>query len=221
QQRHVGERANGGRARTAVEQTDLAEDRAGPERVEHDVIAALVRRRNRHAAALDDAQRVAVVTDPEDRVGGAGDLLLHHTQQRALLGAVQAGEERNVRQRRLGDRVHALPILFRVGQAGPPRPPVGKIRHGPGNSPTDVAGEPPGQPAGRSPPAIPPWHKTCYLCDVGSPATPYREVQNMITIRQILVATDFGEPAESALTYGRNFARAFGATLHVVHVIND
>ena len=43
----------------------------------------------------------------------------------------------------------------------------------------------------------------------------------MITIRQILVATDFGEPAESALTYGRNFARAFDATLHVVHVIND
>jgi nucleotide-binding universal stress UspA family protein len=43
----------------------------------------------------------------------------------------------------------------------------------------------------------------------------------MITIRQIVVATDFGEPAGSALTYGRNFARAFDATLHVVHVVND
>ena len=32
------------------------------------------------------------------------------------------------------------------------------------------------------------------------------------------VATDFGEPAAVALTYGRNFARAFSAGLHVVHV---
>lgn len=43
----------------------------------------------------------------------------------------------------------------------------------------------------------------------------------MLTIAHILVATDFSEPADSALTYGRHFARAFSATLHVVHVVND
>jgi universal stress protein A len=43
----------------------------------------------------------------------------------------------------------------------------------------------------------------------------------MIAIKQIVVATDFGEPAAVALTYGRNFARAFSAGLHVVHVVND
>lgn len=43
----------------------------------------------------------------------------------------------------------------------------------------------------------------------------------MIAIKQIVVATDFGEPASVALTYGRNFARAFSAGLHVVHVAND
>jgi nucleotide-binding universal stress UspA family protein len=43
----------------------------------------------------------------------------------------------------------------------------------------------------------------------------------MIAIKEIVVATDFGEPAAVALTYGRNFARAFSAGLHVVHVVND
>lgn len=43
----------------------------------------------------------------------------------------------------------------------------------------------------------------------------------MIAIKNIVVATDFGEPADVALTYGRNFARAFSAHLHVVHVVND
>lgn len=43
----------------------------------------------------------------------------------------------------------------------------------------------------------------------------------MITIKQILVATDFSEPADNALTYGRHLARAFDATLHVVHAVND
>jgi len=40
----------------------------------------------------------------------------------------------------------------------------------------------------------------------------------MITLRNILVATDFSEPSDAALTYGRALARNFGATLHVVHV---
>lgn len=43
----------------------------------------------------------------------------------------------------------------------------------------------------------------------------------MIAIQEIVVATDFSESAAVALTYGRNFARAFSARLHVVHVVND
>ena len=43
----------------------------------------------------------------------------------------------------------------------------------------------------------------------------------MIAPKQILVATDFSEPAEVALTYGRSFARSYGATLHVLHVVDD
>ena len=43
----------------------------------------------------------------------------------------------------------------------------------------------------------------------------------MIALNQILVATDFSEPANAALTYGRELARRFGATLHVLHVIED
>jgi nucleotide-binding universal stress UspA family protein len=44
---------------------------------------------------------------------------------------------------------------------------------------------------------------------------------NMIAIKQILVATDFSEPAGVALAYGRDLARAFGADVHVLHVIED
>jgi nucleotide-binding universal stress UspA family protein len=43
----------------------------------------------------------------------------------------------------------------------------------------------------------------------------------MITLRNILVATDFSEPSEAALTYGRALARTFTATLHVLHVVNN
>ena len=43
----------------------------------------------------------------------------------------------------------------------------------------------------------------------------------MIAIRNILVATDFSEPSAVALDYGRDLARSYGATLHVVHVIED
>lgn len=43
----------------------------------------------------------------------------------------------------------------------------------------------------------------------------------MIAVKNILVATDFGEAADNALTYGRALARAFGATLHVLHVTDD
>jgi nucleotide-binding universal stress UspA family protein len=43
----------------------------------------------------------------------------------------------------------------------------------------------------------------------------------MIKITNVLVATDFSEPSESALNYGREFARTFGATLHVLHVVEN
>ncbi len=43
----------------------------------------------------------------------------------------------------------------------------------------------------------------------------------MIAIKNVLVPTDFGEAAQSAQQYGRNIARTFGATLHVVHVVDN
>ena len=43
----------------------------------------------------------------------------------------------------------------------------------------------------------------------------------MITIKNVLVATDFSDTSASALNYGREFARTFGATLHVPHVVEN
>jgi nucleotide-binding universal stress UspA family protein len=43
----------------------------------------------------------------------------------------------------------------------------------------------------------------------------------MVTLKRVLVATDFGEASASALRYGRAIATAFGATLHVLHVTED
>ena len=43
----------------------------------------------------------------------------------------------------------------------------------------------------------------------------------MIKINKVLVATDFSEASESALLYGREFARTFGAALHVLHVVEN
>jgi len=40
----------------------------------------------------------------------------------------------------------------------------------------------------------------------------------MIRIQNVLVATDFSEAAAAALDYGREIARTFGGTLHVLHV---
>jgi nucleotide-binding universal stress UspA family protein len=40
----------------------------------------------------------------------------------------------------------------------------------------------------------------------------------MIAPRNILVATDFGEAAETALAYGRALAHTFAASLHLLHV---
>lgn len=43
----------------------------------------------------------------------------------------------------------------------------------------------------------------------------------MITIRNVLVATDFSPVAETALVYGRALARTFGGRLHVLHVVDN
>ena len=41
----------------------------------------------------------------------------------------------------------------------------------------------------------------------------------MVAMKNVMVATDFGEVADAALRYGRELAGRFGATLHVVHVV--
>ena len=43
----------------------------------------------------------------------------------------------------------------------------------------------------------------------------------MILIKHVLVATDFSEPSGAALNYGRELARTFAATLHVLHVADN
>jgi nucleotide-binding universal stress UspA family protein len=43
----------------------------------------------------------------------------------------------------------------------------------------------------------------------------------MIRIKNVLVATDFSEPSAIALDYGRELARTYEATLHVLHVVED
>jgi nucleotide-binding universal stress UspA family protein len=43
----------------------------------------------------------------------------------------------------------------------------------------------------------------------------------MMTLKRILVATDFSEPSDSALMYGRELADRFGATLYVLHVAQN
>jgi nucleotide-binding universal stress UspA family protein len=43
----------------------------------------------------------------------------------------------------------------------------------------------------------------------------------MIKMDKVLVATDFSEASKSALVYGKEFARTFGAALHVLHVVEN
>ena len=43
----------------------------------------------------------------------------------------------------------------------------------------------------------------------------------MMAIRKILVPTDFSDCSESALRYGRAMAAALGASLHLLHVVQD
>lgn len=43
----------------------------------------------------------------------------------------------------------------------------------------------------------------------------------MVTLKRILVATDFGEAADAAFAYGREFARTFGASIDILHVADN
>ena len=43
----------------------------------------------------------------------------------------------------------------------------------------------------------------------------------VIALKNVLVATDFSEPAGAALRYGIELARRFEASLHVLHVVDD
>ena len=43
----------------------------------------------------------------------------------------------------------------------------------------------------------------------------------MITIANVLVPTDFGEPADAALLYARELAVRFNARLHLLHVADN
>jgi len=43
----------------------------------------------------------------------------------------------------------------------------------------------------------------------------------MISMKRVLVATDFSEASIVAVRYGRALAQAFGASLHVLHVVPD
>jgi nucleotide-binding universal stress UspA family protein len=43
----------------------------------------------------------------------------------------------------------------------------------------------------------------------------------MIVLKRVLVATDFSPPSDAALAYGRALARTFGASLHVLHVVEN
>jgi len=43
----------------------------------------------------------------------------------------------------------------------------------------------------------------------------------MVVLKNILVATDFGEASAVAMAYGRDMARSYDATLHVLHVVED
>ncbi|HZT75901.1 MAG TPA: universal stress protein [Vicinamibacterales bacterium] len=43
----------------------------------------------------------------------------------------------------------------------------------------------------------------------------------MISLKKILVATDFGEASDAALGYGRELARTFNAQLDVIHVVEN
>ena len=53
------------------------------------------------------------------------------------------------------------------------------------------------------------------------PVLTVRGPHHAAAVPNILVALDFGPASDTALVYGRTLARTFGATLHVVHVMEN
>jgi nucleotide-binding universal stress UspA family protein len=43
----------------------------------------------------------------------------------------------------------------------------------------------------------------------------------VISIKKVLVPTDFSPPSEIAIRYGKAFAQSFNAALHVLHVVEE
>ena len=43
----------------------------------------------------------------------------------------------------------------------------------------------------------------------------------MIALKNIMVATDFGDASDAALPYGRSLAQTLGATLHLFHTVEN
>jgi len=43
----------------------------------------------------------------------------------------------------------------------------------------------------------------------------------MMSVKNILVATDFSEASEAAIVFARQLAQTFGSTLHVLHVVGN
>jgi nucleotide-binding universal stress UspA family protein len=60
------------------------------------------------------------------------------------------------------------------------------------------------------------------LCSTDGTGDGRRSVElNMIALKNILVATDFGEASAVALAYGRTLARTYNARLHLVHAVEN
>lgn len=62
---------------------------------------------------------------------------------------------------------------------------------------------------------------SCPVLTVRHPEHDFVEEGAMIGLKQVVVATDFGDAAEAALAYGREFARTFGARLVLLHVVDN
>ena len=56
---------------------------------------------------------------------------------------------------------------------------------------------------------------------LGLAGTTAAPVRGHVDVARILVATDFSPASDAALAFARKLARAFGAALHVIHVLED
>src|SRR4030095_884901 len=69
----------------------------------------------------------------------------------------------------------------------------------------------------------PGWHSTCSgTCQRSQLRPTYLSEANMApNVTSILVPTDFSEAADAALEYARLLAHRFGASLHLLHAVNE